>query len=235
MEQADRLAHETLALGQGFGSPNAFGAYSAQLFAVRREQGRVAELDAPLQAMVREQPDLPTFRTALAAIAGECGRCEEARDAVRQLVEGDFDRFPRDRNWIVALTLVVPGAAISGDPALTQRVYELLSPYAGRTVAVGHGAACDGAVDHHLGVLAAALGDPDLADEHFTAARALHRQLRAPLWLAHTQREHARALWKRGTPGDREQARGLQAEAIAAYERMGLAHRVRQAREIGGG
>jgi hypothetical protein len=57
----------------------------------------------------------------------------------------------------------------------------------------------------------------------------------APLWLAHTQREQARALWKRGTPGDREQARGLQAEAVAAYERFGLPHRVRQAQEIGGG
>ena len=235
VEQADRLAHETLVLGQGFGSPNAFGAYSGQLFAVRREQGRVAELDAPLQAMVHEQPDLPTFRTALAAIAGECGRREEARDAVRHLVEVDLERFPRDQNWILSLSLLAPGAAISGDPTLAQRVYELLSPYAGRMVAVGHGAACDGAVDHHLGVLAAALGDPDLADEHFTAARALHRQLRAPLWLAHTRRKHARALWKRGTPGDREQARGLQAEAIAAYERMGLPHRVRQAREIGEG
>ncbi len=232
VEEADRLAHVTLALGQSFGSPNAFGAYSAQLFAVRREQGRIAELDAPLRAMVREQPDLPVFRTALAAIAGECERREEARDAVRQLVEGDLDRFPRDGNWLLALSMLVPGAAIGGEPALTQHLYDLLSPYAGRTVAVGHGAACDGAVDHHLGILAVALGDADLADDHFSAARALHRRLRSPLWVAHTQREHARALWKRGTPGDRETARRLQSEAIEAYERMGLAHRVTQTRAI---
>jgi hypothetical protein len=85
-------------------------------------------------------------------------------------------------------------------------------------------------VDHHLGVLAVALGDADLADDHFVAARALHRQLRSPLWVAHTQREHARALWKRGTPGDRETARRLQGEATLAYEKMGLAHRAAQAR-----
>jgi hypothetical protein len=235
VEEADRLAQETLSLGLSFGSLNAFSGYSAQLFMVRREQGRTAELDALLQAMVREQPDLPAFRTGLAAIAAESGRREEARDAVKQLVEGDLDRFPRDRNWIVSLSLIAPGAAIAGDPALARRVYELLSPYAGRMVVVGHGAAIDGAVDHHLGVVAAALGDQDLADDHFTAARALHRRLRAPLWLAHTQREHARALWKRGTPGDREQARGLQTEAIATYDRLGLPHRVRQAREMGEG
>jgi tetratricopeptide (TPR) repeat protein len=232
VEGADRLARETLALGQSFDSPNAFGAYSAQLFAVRREQGRVAELEALLRGMVREQPDLHVFRTALAAISGESGRREEARDAVKQLVESDLERFPRDQNWIVSLTLAVPAAAISGEPELGRRLARLLAPYAGRVVVAGHGAACDGAVDHHLGVLASALGDADLADEHFTAARALHRKLRAPLWLAHTQREQARALWKRGSPGDREQARVLQAEAIAAYERFGLAHRVSQARDL---
>jgi len=230
--EAERLAHETLALGQRIGSPNAFGAFSAQLFAVRREQGRVAELDGPLRTMVREQPDLPAFRTGLAAIAGECGRREEARDAVRQLVEGDLHLFPRDRNWLPSLSLLVPGAAIAGEPALARRVYELLAPYPGRAIVVGQGAACDGAVDHHLGVLATALGDPDLADDHFVAARALHRQLRSPLWVAHTQREQARTLWKRGTPGDREQARRLQAEALAAYERLGLPHRAAQARGL---
>jgi DNA-binding winged helix-turn-helix (wHTH) protein/tetratricopeptide (TPR) repeat protein len=230
--EAERLAHETLALGQRIGSPNALGAFASQLFAVRREQGRLAELEAPLCALVREQPDLPAFRTGLAAIAGECGRSEEARDAVRQLVEGDLDRFPRDRNWLLSLSMLVPGAAIAGDPAPAQRVYELLSPYAGRAIVIGEGAGCNGAVDHHLGVLAAALGDADLGDDHFVAARALHRQLRSPLWVAHTQREQARALWKRGTPGDREQARGLQGDALAAYERLDLPHRAAQARAL---
>jgi hypothetical protein len=99
-------------------------------------------------------------------------------------------------------------------------------------IGIGHGAGCDGAVDHQLGVLAGAQGDADLADEHFTRACALHRRLRSPLWLAHTRREQARALWKRGSPGDREQARRLQAEAVAAYERMGLPVRAAQARAI---
>jgi hypothetical protein len=231
-DEAERIAHAALAQGQRLGTPNALGVFSAQLFAVRREQGRVAELCVPLREMVRAQPDLPVFRTALAAIAGECGLREEARDAVRQLVEGDLDRFPRDRNWVVCLALLVPGAAISGDPALAQRVYELLAPHADRIVVAGHGAACDGAVAHHLGILASALGDADLADDHFSAALALHRQLRSPLWVAHTQRERARSLWKRGTPGDRELARRLQAEALAAYARMGLPHRSAQARAI---
>jgi hypothetical protein len=118
----------------------------------------------------------------------------------------------------------------AGEPGFARRIYDDLAPFDGRVIAIGRGISTLGAVSHHRGMLALVLGDPDLADDHFAAARALHRQLRAPLWVAHTQREHARALWKRGTPGDRETARRLQAEATLAYERMGLAHRVAQAR-----
>jgi hypothetical protein len=227
LDEAEQLAHESLALGRSFGSPNAFGAFSAQLFAVRREQGRVVELTEPLRAMVREQPDLPVFRTALAAIAGECGWREEAADAVGQLL-AELDRFPRDQNWLTSLSVLARACVASGEPEFCGRVYELLRPYRGRVIAVGQGAATDGAVDHHLGLLACALGDQEAADEHLSAARALHRQLHAPLLVAHSQREHARALWKRGTPGDRAQARALQAEALASYQRMGLAHRAAQ-------
>ena len=222
VEEAERLAHETLALGQSFGSPNAFGVFSAQLFAVRREQGRVAELDAPLRAMVREQPDLPVFRTGArrdrrrvrAAARRRATRCASSSKAISTGSRATATGCSRSRCWC-------PAPRSSATPRSCSTLYDLLSAYAGRIVAVGHGAACDGAVDHHLGVLAVALGDADLADDHFTAARALHRQLRSPLWVAHTQREQARALWKRGTPGDREQARRLQAEAIAGVRADG--------------
>jgi DNA-binding winged helix-turn-helix (wHTH) protein/tetratricopeptide (TPR) repeat protein len=233
LAEAERLAHEALALGQGFGTPNAVGAFACQLYAVRREQGRLAELEAPLRTMVREQPDLPVFRTALAALAAETGRRQEAADAVGSLLSG-LEAFPRDQHWLPALSLLAPACVAAGEPPFVRRIFELLAPYDGRMVAVGYGSASNGAVSHHLGVLALALGDGDGADEHFEAARALHRRAGAPLWVAHTQREHARALWKRGTPGDREQARGLQAEAIAAYERFDLPYRAQQARELAG-
>ena len=137
-----------------------------------------------------------------------------------------------DNNWLAALGFLATACAGTGEPDLARRVYDLLEPYEGRMIAIGHGISTSGAVAHHRGSLAVVLGDHDAADEHFSAARALHRRMGAPLWLAHTQREQSRTLWKRGTPGDREQARGLQAEAVAAYERFGLPHRVRQAQEI---
>ena len=99
-----------------------------------------------------------------------------------------------------------------------------------RTITVGHGATTYGAADRHLGHLAGALGDLESADEHYEAAHAIHRRLRAPLLLAHSQTAHAALLWKRGLPQDRERARPLVAEAVAAYDRLGLARRVAEAR-----
>lgn len=232
VEDADRLAHEGFALGQRFGTPNAPGAFALQLIAVRREQGRLHELEAPLQQAVRAYPDIPALRPALAAIPAEIGRREEARDAVNAIFAAGLDGFPRDNNWLSALGFLATACAGAGEPELARRVYDLLAPYEGRMIVVGHGISTLGAVSHHRGTLAVVLGDHDAADEHFSAARALHRRMGARLLLAHTQREHARALWKRGTPGDREQARELQAEAVAAYERFGLAQRVREAREL---
>lgn len=232
VEAADRLAHEAFALGQRFGTPNAPGAFAVQLIAVRREQGRLHELDAPLRQAVRAYPDIPALRPALASIPGEIGRREEARDAVSTIFATGLERFPRDNNWLSALGFLATACAGAGEPELARQVYELLAPYEGRMISIGHGISTSGAVAHHRGCLAVVLGDHDAADEHFGVARALHRRMGAPLWVAHTQREHAHALWKRGTPGDREQARRFQAEAIAAYERFGLAHRVSQTREL---
>jgi DNA-binding winged helix-turn-helix (wHTH) protein/tetratricopeptide (TPR) repeat protein len=235
VEAAERLAHETLEIGRSFGSPNALGAFSGQLFAVRREQGRLSELESPLRALLAQQPDLPVFRTALASVAAECGRREAAHDAVAHVLEHEIEEFPSDEHWLTAMTLLAPACVLSGEPVLVRRLYDLLVPFEDRVAVAGHGAACNGAVSHHLGRLAVALGDFDAADDHFAAARSLHRQLQARLWLAHTRREHAVALWKRGTPGDREQARALQAEALATYQALDLEHRIRQTRSIGVG
>jgi hypothetical protein len=56
-------------------------------------------------------------------------------------------------------------------------------------IVVGQGATTHGAVDHHLGLLHAAVGEKDVAARHLGEAIALHRRARAPLWLEHT--EHA--------------------------------------------
>jgi hypothetical protein len=61
-------------------------------------------------------------------------------------------------------------------------VYERLRPYAGIHVVVGGCASYHAAVDHHLGALAASLGDTAAAEAHFRAALAMHERLGAAGW-----------------------------------------------------
>jgi hypothetical protein len=61
-------------------------------------------------------------------------------------------------------------------------VYERLRPHAGTHVVVGGCASYHAAVDHHLGALAASLGDTAAAEAHFRAALAMHERLGAAGW-----------------------------------------------------
>jgi hypothetical protein len=200
--EAERMAHESFALGSEIGTPNALGAFAAQLWDVRSEQGRLHEMDAALSTLAREQPDLPIFRAASVRVAVACGRRREARDTLAALLDEDLEGFPQDQHWL-PIVCVLAGAALEvGDAEMARRLESLLEPHAGQMVVTAYGAGLLGAVSHHLGRLAARRGALDRAEERFEAAATIHERLRAPLWLAHTYREHGIALLRgRGDAG----------------------------------
>ena len=80
----------------------------------------------------------------------------------------------------LAVAAVVFAAA--GSDAQRRWVYEQLRPHAGTHVVVGGCASYHAAVDHHLGALAASLGDTAAAEAHFRAALAMHERLGAAGW-----------------------------------------------------
>jgi DNA-binding CsgD family transcriptional regulator len=71
-------------------------------------------------------------------------------------------------------------------------------------------------------MLAATLGEPGLAEEHFERAIEQNRQMGASTWVAHTAYEYGRFLLGRGRR-DRDRAEALLGEAAALAERIGLA------------
>jgi hypothetical protein len=73
--------------------------------------------------------------------------------------------------------------AVAGSDAQRTWVYEQLRPYAGTHVVVGGCASYHAAVDHHLGALAASLGDTATAEAHYRTALAMHERLGAAGWV----------------------------------------------------
>jgi DNA-binding CsgD family transcriptional regulator len=98
---------------------------------------------------------------------------------------------------------------------------------------IGHGVAVYGAADRYLGMLAATLGELDLAAEHFEHALGFNRSMGARTWVAHTLYAFGRTLRHRGCPGDDERATAMLTEAAGLAERIGMPMLLARARALG--
>ncbi len=225
--EAEVLIEAALAEERRFMPRDAGLVFGVQVATLRREQGRVAELEAPLRDLADRFFTIPAWRAALALLHAETGRPHEARVVLETLAADDFRAVPRDFLWIASLALLAEVCALLGDAARARRLYERLHPHAPRTVLVGAGAACWGSLDRFLGLLAAAAGERERATRHFEAALRMDARIGARPWAGWDEWELARLASEGERPGDRERARGHLARAreVAAALGMALAER----------
>src|SRR6185369_17361695 len=135
-------------------TPNATILYMVQLFTLRREQGRLAELELPILTLAEQYPMIPAFKSGLALIFSETGRLPESRAWFDRLAANDFAEVSRDAHYLNALDELTQACVALGDVARAERLYERLTPYDGRNVVIGFADACNGPVARYLGLLA---------------------------------------------------------------------------------
>ena len=216
-EARARRSHEWSLLLTG---RDASGVYGTQMFSIRREQGRLAELAPVTRILAGEARREGPWRPGLVALLVELGMEDEARRELSLVVDQGLDRF-RESLWIASLTYLADAAAALGDQATAGLVYPELEPLAGANVMIGHLVGCYGAVDRYLGMLATTLGEWERAEAHFAVAMDLNRRMGAETWLAHTAYEYARLLLERPS-ADRAGAARLLAEAAELARRIGM-------------
>jgi DNA-binding SARP family transcriptional activator len=193
LDDAARLVDAARDLGEGPQSWNATVTYRLQLYMLRREQGRLAEIEDLVRASVAEHPTYRIWPCVLAHVLCETGGEDEARAALAALAGDRFASLPFDEEWLVSTGLLADAASALGEVEHAAVLYELLLPYADR-IAISYPEISTGAVARNLGVLAASIGRRDDAREHFAAAVALHRRIGARTWLERTERDAARLL-----------------------------------------
>jgi tetratricopeptide (TPR) repeat protein len=189
-----------------------------QLYAVRRAQGRSAEVAEDIAAAVNELPTYGVFRCIQAHVAAESGREAQAREIVAGLAADDFVIAPTEQ-LVYGLCLLADVAAFLVDRDAAERLYARLLPFADRA-GVSAPDDCTGSVARSLGVLASVLHRFGDAEKHFRAALAMNARMRARPWHAQTLVDYARLLVRRG---DRQRAAELLAQARAAAEELCLA------------
>ncbi len=205
-EEVEDLAQQAMALGQRLQADGVAGTFGLQMFSLRKEQGRLQELEPVVRAFVAQHSEGSAWRQGLALIYKELGREEEARAEFEHLAANDFTDIPQDALWLTSMAYLSEVCSFLGDTSRADSLYRLLLPYSGHTATVGAASACFGAVDRYLGLLAAAMSRWDEAEQHFNDAIELNSRMGARPYLAHTQQQYAEMLLARGRPADTENA-----------------------------
>jgi hypothetical protein len=192
----------------------------AQTFAPRWLRGTLAGMRSVVDAGLSLNPRSFTWwalRTWIESCAGDRGVAQASLDArpTDDLAAADAGYL-----WLFATIGVAVSATTVGDRRWARAAYDALAPYSGRNAVLGY-AAYLGAVDHHLGSLAAVLGNADAAAEHLGAALERHRVIEARPWVALSGAWLANVLVERDAR-DAERAGALSVESRSLARDLGV-------------
>lgn len=221
-DEGEELAQRALAVGRRLQAHGVAGVFGMQMFTLRREQGRLRELEDAVKVFVQQSSAAGAWRPGLALVYSELGQETEARAEFEHLAANDFADLPQDALWLTCIAYLSEVCAFLGDGARAVTLYRLLLPYADRTVVVSAGFACYGAASCYLGLLAATMSRWEEAERHFQDALEMNQRMGARPWLAHTQYEYAEMLLARGQAPDRAKAVSLLGEAMPISQELGM-------------
>jgi DNA-binding SARP family transcriptional activator len=195
--------------------------YGLQLYLLRREQGRIDEVEDLVRRSAEEYLTYPIWRCVLAQMAAQTGSMAGAREVLNQLGKDDFADLPIDEEWLVCMSLLAETSTALGDTGHASVLYRRLLPYSDR-VAFSYAQISLGSISRYLGILAALAQRWGDAERHFEEALKINRRIGARSWLAHTQVDYARMLSARAEGSDAERAIELARRALDGYGNLGM-------------
>jgi class 3 adenylate cyclase/tetratricopeptide (TPR) repeat protein len=219
-EEAEGVIRDALELGRHVQTANPQMAFDLQMYALRREQGRLSEVVEVVERAVDDYPAYPVWRYVLADVFTQLERKDDARDALDLLAAQGFS-IDVEMQWLFSLNLLPEVCRYLDDVERAEILHERLRPHAERN-AVTPPELCRGSVSRGLGILAGTLSRWEDAVRHFELALRMNAELGTRPWLAHTQYDYASMLLARADPGDRERARDLVASAEASARELGM-------------
>jgi len=191
-----------------------------QRFALRSEDGRLAEMEPVIRRSVAEFPTRPLFRCLLTRLLAELGDEDGARSVFEELAADRFAIIPANNDLLLSMGHLAEVAWFLRDADRGAVLHGLLLPYQGLVADTLESST--GAVDRYLGLAAMTAGDLEAAERHLQDALQLNARIGARPWAARTQRDLADVLLARDRPGDRERAVELLAAALGTARRLGM-------------
>jgi tetratricopeptide (TPR) repeat protein len=222
-EEAEALIHEALRFGQLAQTANPQQAFDLQLYALRREQGRLDEVIDVVRRAADDYPAYPIWRYVLPDALAQLDRAEEARAAFDDLAAEGFPEYGAggEMQWLCSASLLPEVCRYLGDVSRAATLYERLLPYAALN-AVTPPEFIVGSVSRGLGILSAVQSVWTDAVRHFEDAIDLNTRMKARPWLARTEHDFALMLLQRGEPDDSTRAAELLSSAETSSRELGL-------------
>jgi hypothetical protein len=226
-ESGERLANEAFTLGDQTGQPDGFAIWANQIAEARYQQGRDHEIVDVVEEVVRTNPGVAAFRTALAACYCDLGRHDDARRTIEPDLVARFSTIGQDIAWLAAVISAADAVYGIGDERGAEALLETLLPYTDQYEFVGVSSA--GAVGTRVARLLTVLGRDEEADRAFTAAAALCLRLGAQHELARLQLDHGNLLLRQSSADDRARGEQLVRSASATAAEFGYGYVLRDA------
>jgi DNA-binding CsgD family transcriptional regulator len=228
-DEAVRIASQAADFARNLPQLDAPDAYSVHMLSLRREQGRLGDV-APILAQFERSSDADSqWRPGLMIVYAELGQLDKARAIYDAFAQERFATVALDGRWLMTLAYLSEMCVLLNDAASAPYLYRALRAYEGFNLVVGHNITTYGPTGRYLGMLASAMQEWTLAEQHFTAAIEMNVRQGSKPWLAHAQYQYAAMLNARGAQGDRSRALDLleSASKIAdGLEMKALAARV---------
>jgi DNA-binding SARP family transcriptional activator len=190
IELAERCADEFLHEAHLAHTRDAVSVWASQLLALRRRQGRLAELMPFVERLADSGGHQLGWLSALGVLRFEAGDIEEARRICDEELRDGPGGLPRGMFWLTRVAMLSELCVMLGDVAGARGLYAELVPHAACNVVVGYSSVW-GPVDGYLALLAQTFGDEALAARHANAALERTRAMNAPLLTQDLERRHS--------------------------------------------
>ena len=217
LAQAEELAAEVERAGRALQRPEAPYMGLVTRFLIRRDQGRLAEMEREVAEAASTMTPFALVRVLPAHLAAELGREQEARLLLDRHASTGFADLQDSVGFRLSLALLIelchrlehaPAAAVL-EPLLAAETRRFLA---------APPVASAGSATRYRGLLAATLGRPEEAERLLAEAARENHAAGATVWALRCELERARVLL--GGPGNPAEGRRLlEAVATGAQER----------------